>query len=468
RAGHTGRERFLPDAGRLSRPPRRTGRHGGAHGRPRDEREDERRRTAERDLPARRPRRVARRQPGSGDPADHRSLRRAPRRPRLIRDRLSSRRRRRHRATRTTARDGARPRSRCGLPALRAARGSHGRRDRRERAPHGARHLGREARSVRPRCAASLARRPVRAARARRAQPPDPGSARGATAELRRLRPRPQPSRLSVRAQVAIVGGGILGCASAWHLARAGVRDVVVLERGELNAATTSQAAGLIGQLRPSAVKTAIVRQTLMDIAAFSSEGLPTGFHKTGSLRLALTGQRETELLEQVSRGRRLGVDVVLVSAKDVARLAPGVSVPDNRVAAWLPGDGYAEPYTLASAYAAAARALGVRFLTGREVTAIATRGGRATGVVTAAGAVEAETIVVAAGAWTAPLAAAAGAGAPVYPVRHQAWVTAPMPWVSPAFPVIRIPDRWAYLRPEVGGLMFGFFEPTPLGVDPD
>lgn len=271
-----------------------------------------------------------------------------------------------------------------------------------------------------------------------------------------------------MRAQVAIVGGGILGCASAWHLARAGVRDVVVLERGELNAATTSQAAGLIGQLRPSAVKTAIVRQTLMDIAAFSSEGLPTGFHKTGSLRLALTGQRETELLEQVSRGRRLGVDVVLVSAKDVARLAPGVSVPDNRVAAWLPGDGYAEPYTLASAYAAAARALGVRFLTGREVTAIATRGGRATGVVTAAGAVEAETIVVAAGAWTAPLAAAAGAGAPVYPVRHQAWVTAPMPWVSPAFPVIRIPDRWAYLRPEVGGLMFGFFEPTPLGVDPD
>jgi 4-methylaminobutanoate oxidase (formaldehyde-forming) len=271
-----------------------------------------------------------------------------------------------------------------------------------------------------------------------------------------------------VHVSVAIVGGGILGCASAWHLARAGVRDVVVLERGELNAATTSQAAGLIGQLRTSAVKTAIVQQTLADIAALSADGHATGFRKTGSLRLALTAEREAEILEQVSAGRRFGVDVVLVSAKDVARLAPGVEVPDRRVAAWLPGDGYAEPYTLATAYANAARALGVKFLTGRAVTAVEVKAGRARGVATTQGPLAADTVVIAAGAWTAPVAATASARVPVFPVRHQAWVTAPMPWVSASFPVIRIPDRWAYLRPEVGGLMFGFFEPTPTGIDPE
>lgn len=271
-----------------------------------------------------------------------------------------------------------------------------------------------------------------------------------------------------MRARVAIVGGGILGCASAWHLARAGVRDVVVLERGALNAATTSQAAGLIGQLRTSAVKTAIVRQTLADIATLAAEGRPTGFRRTGSLRLALSDERELEVREQVAAARRFGVEVELVSAKDVARLAPGVSVPDQRVAAWLPGDGYAEPYTLASAYSESARALGVRLLTGRAVTALRVRGGRVVGVATADGDVAAEVVVVAAGAWTATLTAAAGAAVPVYPVRHQAWVTAPMEWVGASFPVIRIPDRWAYLRPEVGGLMFGFFETTPVGVDPD
>jgi sarcosine dehydrogenase len=271
-----------------------------------------------------------------------------------------------------------------------------------------------------------------------------------------------------VRARVAIVGGGILGCASAWHLARAGVRDVVVLERGDLNAATTSQAAGLIGQLRTSAVKTAIVRQTLADIATLAAEGRPTGFRRTGSLRLALSTERELEIREQVAAARRFGVEVELISAKEVARLAPGISVPAERVAAWLPGDGYAEPYTLASAYAEAARALGVIFFTRRAVTALRTRAGRVVGVVTADGDVDADVVVVAAGAWTPTVAADAGAAVPVYPVRHQAWVTAPMAWVSASFPVIRIPDRWAYLRPEVGGLMFGFFETTPIGVDPD
>jgi len=268
------------------------------------------------------------------------------------------------------------------------------------------------------------------------------------------------------RTRVVIVGGGILGCAAAWHLARAGVRDVLVLERDELNAATTSQAAGLIGQLRTSAVKSAIVGQTLADIARLEAEGLVSGFKRTGSLRLALTPERDREIREQVSAARRFDVDATLVAADDVARLAPGVETAKDYPAAWMPNDGYAEPHTLATAYATAARQLGVTFVTGCEVRGVRVDGGRVRGVTTRDAEVDAEAVVLAAGAWTGALAARAGSAVPAFAVRHQAWVTAPMGWLTPAFPVVRVPDRLAYLRPEVGGLMLGFFETTPLGVD--
>ena len=268
------------------------------------------------------------------------------------------------------------------------------------------------------------------------------------------------------RARVAIVGGGILGCAAAWHLARAGTRDVVVLERDDLNAATTSQAAGLIGQLRTSEVKSSIVGQTLADIAGFEAEGLVSGFTRTGSLRLALTPEREDEIREQVSAARRFGVDATLVGADDIKRLAPGVAPVKDHPAAWMPNDGYAEPYTLATTYATAARRLGVTFVSGCEVLGIRVVGGRARGVTTRDGDVEAEAVVIAAGAWTGAIAARAGGAIPAFAIRHQAWVTAPMDWLTPTFPVVRVPDRLAYLRREVGGLMLGFFETTPLGVD--
>jgi sarcosine dehydrogenase len=268
------------------------------------------------------------------------------------------------------------------------------------------------------------------------------------------------------RARVAVVGGGILGCATAWHLARAGARDVVVLERDDLNAATTSQAAGLVGQLRTSAVKSAIVGQTLSDIASLEADGLVSGFRRTGSLRLALTRERGDEIREQVAAARRFGVEATLIGADDVRRLASGVEAAKDQPAAWMPNDGYAEPYTLATAYATAARALGVAFVTGCEVVAIRVVDGRARGVTTRDGDVDAERVVIAAGAWSSGIAARAGGAVPAFAIRHQAWVTAPLEWLTSSFPVVRVPDRLAYLRPEVGGLMLGFFETTPLAVD--
>src|SRR5439155_191971 len=139
--------------------------------------------------------------------------------------------------------------------------------------------------------------------------------------------------------------------------------------------------AGLIGQLRTSAVKSAIVGQTLADIAALEAEGLVSGFKRTGSLRLALRPEREAEIREQVTAARRFGVDATLVGAADVARLAPGLEAPKEHPAAWMPNDGYAEPYTLATAYASAARRLGATFATGCDVLDIRVADGRARGV---------------------------------------------------------------------------------------
>src|SRR2546422_1717260 len=138
--------------------------------------------------------------------------------------------------------------------------------------------------------------------------------------------------------------------------------------------------------------------------------------------------------------------------------------------AAWMPNDGYAEPYTLATAYASAARRLGATFATGCDVLDIRVADGRARGVTTRQAGmvadVEAEAVVIAAGAWTRVILARARTAVPAFAVRHQAWGTAPMDWLAPTFPVVRVPDRLAYLRPEVGGLLLGFFETTPLGVD--
>ncbi len=270
-----------------------------------------------------------------------------------------------------------------------------------------------------------------------------------------------------MKTRVAIVGAGIVGCAAAYHLARGGWRDVTVIDRGEIAAATTSQAAGLIGQLRASGVKTALIRQTLSDIAALCAEALAPAFHRIGSLRLALTREREAELHAHAAATRAEGVDVALISGREAASLAPGLDAGSVGLAAWMPGDGYAEPYSLATAYAASARRQGVRFMTGCRVDAILTRDGRAIGVRTAAGEITAEHVVDAAGAWTNVVAATAGVSVAVYPLRHQAWVTAPLGWMTPGFPVLRIPDLWAYARPEVGGVMLGFFEPEPVSVDP-
>jgi len=264
-------------------------------------------------------------------------------------------------------------------------------------------------------------------------------------------------------AEVVVVGGGIWGCSIAFHLARAGVRDAVVLERRELASGNTPQAAGLVGQLRSSELMVRSIRHVVRRLEGWAREhGEECGFRQVGSLKLALTDGRVRELEEHVAQARSWGLDVELISPRAAQARVPFLDVDGVKAAAWIPGDGYVEPYTLAMAIAREARKLGVRFETGRPVTAITLERGSVRGVETPSGPVATARVVVAAGPWVERVGETLGLAFDTIALRHQHWTTAPMDAVRRDLPVVRVPDASVYIRPEVGGLMLGGFEAKP------
>jgi sarcosine dehydrogenase len=264
-------------------------------------------------------------------------------------------------------------------------------------------------------------------------------------------------------AAAVVVGGGIWGCSIAYHLARAGLRDVVVLERHELASGNTPQAAGLVGQLRSSELMVRSIRHVVDRLEHWAAEhGEESGFRQVGSLKLALTDGRVRELEEHVRNARSWGLDVELLTPKAAQTRVPFLETSGVKAAAWIPGDGYVEPYTLAMTIARAARRLGVVFETGRPVSAIRLDRGAVRGVDTPTGPVDTPRVVVAAGPWIERVASAVGLAVDTVPLRHQHWTTAPMATVPANLPVVRVPDASVYIRPEVGGLMLGGFEAHP------
>ncbi len=264
-------------------------------------------------------------------------------------------------------------------------------------------------------------------------------------------------------ASVVVVGGGIWGCSIAYHLARAGVTDVVVLERRELACGNTPQAAGLVGQLRSTELMCRSIQEVVRRLLAWEREhGEECGFRQVGSLKLALTDARVRELEHHVAQARAWGLEVEPVSPKAAQAWVPFLRPDAIKGAAWIPRDGYVEPYTLAMAIARAARKLGVRFETQRAVTAITVDRGGVRGVETPGGSLTAPRVIVAAGPWVERVGEALGLAFDTVPLRHQHWTTAPMAAVPRDLPVVRIPDASVYIRPEVGGLMLGGFEARP------
>jgi len=262
------------------------------------------------------------------------------------------------------------------------------------------------------------------------------------------------------RARAVVVGGGITGASVAYHLAKAGWRDVVLLEKDELTSGSTCHAAGLVTQFNPSPT---MMRFRRYSIELYQELGV---FETVGSLRFASSQDHMMELQRGVSRARGIGLDAELISATEAVRLMPTITTESLYGAVWMPGDGHLDPHTATHALAAAARELGARVNTNQRVTAISISGSNAVeSVNTDAGPIETEVVVVAGGIWGPQIAAMAGAFVVSTPVDHQhAALLAvrghEMPHDMPCF---RDPDNLIYGKAEAGGIVLGGYEANPV-----
>jgi heterotetrameric sarcosine oxidase gamma subunit len=263
-------------------------------------------------------------------------------------------------------------------------------------------------------------------------------------------------------ARAVVVGGGVAGASVAYHLAALGWGDVVLLERRSLTCGTTWHAAGLVGRLRGSRTASRLVQYSAELYARLPEEtGHATGWRRCGSLIVARTQERLAQLGRSVAVGRAVGIDAHIVGTAEVARLWPLCRTDDLTGAMVVPDDGRVIPADVTQALAAGARARGVRIREGVAVTGVRARQGAVAGVATSAGDIACEVVVNCAGMWARALGQTSGVPVPLWPVEHFYAVTRPIAGVTPDLAVLRDLDGCVYVREEVGGLLFGGFEPV-------
>ncbi len=263
------------------------------------------------------------------------------------------------------------------------------------------------------------------------------------------------------QARVVIIGGGIMGCSTAYHLAKLGWKDVVLLEQGRLSGGTTWHAAGLVGQLRSYQNLTRLIRYSTDLYSKLEAEtGLATGWKQCGSLTVARTEERMVLLRRSVAMASAQGVACEPLTPKEAGDKYPIMRTDDLVGAVWLPGDGKANPADITQALAKGARNNGVRIFEKTRVTAIDTKDGRVTGVQTTEGPITAEFVVNCGGQWARQVGRMVGVTVPLYSCEHMYIVTEKMENVPRDLPVMRDPDGYIYFKEEVGGLLMGGFEP--------
>src|SRR6185503_16459587 len=265
-------------------------------------------------------------------------------------------------------------------------------------------------------------------------------------------------------ARVVIIGGGIIGCSVAYHLAKLGMKDVVLLERHKLTSGSTFHAAGLVGQLRTSANITQLLKYSVELYDNLEKEtGQATGWKRNGGLRLACNQERFTEVKRQATTATSFGLEMHLLTPKEAHDLWPLMQVEDVVGAAFLPTDGQASPSDITMSLAKGARAAGVTIAEGVTVTGIEVEGGRVRAVVTDQARIACDRLVICAGQWSRDIGRMARVNIPLVPVQHQYLITEPVAGVMPNLPTLRDPDRLTYWKEEVGGLVMGGCEPNPI-----
>jgi 4-methylaminobutanoate oxidase (formaldehyde-forming) len=265
------------------------------------------------------------------------------------------------------------------------------------------------------------------------------------------------------KARAVIIGGGVSGCSVAYHLAKLGWTDVVLLERKQLTCGTTWHAAGLIGQLRASQNMTRLAKYSADLYVRLEAEtGIGTGMKQNGSMTVALTEERKQEIYRQASLARAFNVDVREITPGEVKEMYPHLRINDIKAAVHLPLDGQCDPANIAMALAKGARQNGATIIEGVKVTAVDQKDGRVTGVTCEQNgeifAIETENVVNAAGMWGRNLADMSGVTVPLHACEHFYIVTEPIAGLK-QLPVLRVPDEHTYYKEDAGKMLIGAFE---------
>lgn len=268
---------------------------------------------------------------------------------------------------------------------------------------------------------------------------------------------------LPTHAAIIVIGGGIIGCSTAYHLAKDHKADVILLEQGQLTSGSTWHAAGLVGQLRSSASITRVLKYSVELYKNLEAEtGLATGWKMTGCLRLATNPDRWTEYKRLATTARSFGMDMHLLSPAEVKAMWPLMETSDLVGASFLPTDGQASPSDITQSLAKGARMHGAKLFEHVRVTGFEMDGDRITAVLTDQGRIACEKVVNCGGQWARQVGAMAGVTVPLQPIKHQYIITEKIEGLAADSATIRDPDRRTYFKEEVGGLVMGGYEPNP------
>ena len=277
---------------------------------------------------------------------------------------------------------------------------------------------------------------------------------------------------LPTQARVVIIGGGVIGCSVAYHLAKLGWKDVVLLERKQLTSGTTWHAAGLIAQLRATANMTKLAKYSQELYGNLEAEtGVATGFRRVGSITAALTDERLEEIYRSAAMARAFGVEVEEIGPQEVKTRYEHLNIEGVTGGVYLPLDGQGDPANIALALAKGARQNGALIAertlvtginrTGRRVTSLDWQQGEETGSIAC------DMIVNCAGMWGHQVGRMAGVNVPLHACEHFYIVTEAIPGLT-QMPVLRVPDECAYYKEDAGKILLGAFEPTakPWGMN--
>lgn len=274
---------------------------------------------------------------------------------------------------------------------------------------------------------------------------------------------KPVPSK----ARAVIIGGGVAGCSVAYHLAKQGWKDVVLLERKQLTSGTTWHAAGLIAQLRATKNMTRLAKYSQELYGELEAEtGVATGFRRCGSITVALTDERREEIFRQASMARAFGVDVEEISAAEVKKRYPHLNTDSVTGAVYLDKDGQGDPANIALALAKGARQNGAQVIEGVKVTQIHQADSQITGVSWSrdgsdeVGTIDADIVVNCGGMWAHEVGRMAGVTVPLHACEHFYIVTEAIEGLK-QLPVLRVPDECAYYKEDAGKMLLGAFEPV-------